>query len=117
MEKPEVIKEKIKVLQKELEASIDFHNYELVCDNSSSIITDDSEKIGVFYIENARKVLTLLWEGKLLQYRHDYLGDVDVQMNPQKNRIIVSEHDRIKEDNIMNFIIQYPGKWFQYKTK
>lgn len=117
METPDVIKEKIKILQKELEASIDFHNYELVCENSSYPFIDGGEKIGIFHIENARKILTLLWEGKKLQFRHGYYGDVDVQMNPQKNRIIVSKHEHIEENNIMNFMIQYPGEWYQYKTK
>ena len=107
MEKPEVIKQKIKDLQKELEVSIDFHNYELVCENSISNINDGGEKIGIFHIENARKILNLLWEGKKLQFRHGYYGTIDVEMNPQKNRIIVSEHEHIKENNIMNFIIHF----------
>jgi len=107
MEKPEIIEQKIKELEKQLEISKNHYQYELVCTSDRS-----DEMIGSFNIGNAKKILTLLREGKRLQYRHEVFGDVDVWMNGQRNRILVSKNDEINESNIMSYIIWYVGNWY-----
>jgi hypothetical protein len=107
MERPEVIKQKIKELEELLVESKKYYDYELVC---SSDVSDDM--IGFFNMGNLRKILTLLVEGKTLQYRHEFYGTVDVRMNPQLNRIICSLSDKFDEDNIIKSMILYSGKWY-----
>jgi hypothetical protein len=84
--------------------------YELICDDTFS-----NDMIGFFNLGNARKVLSLLYEGNTLQYHHVVFGIVDVYMNPQGNRLIVSKNDHINENNIMSYIIWLTGKWFMVK--
>ena len=83
------------------------YQYESVCDDSFS-----DDMIGFFNLGNTRKILTLLYDGKKLQYRHEVYGIVEVYMNPQRNRILVSENKFITEDNIMSFIVWLVGKWY-----
>jgi hypothetical protein len=107
METPEIIETKIKELQEQLKESKKYYQYKLLCDSSWS-----EEMIGFFNIGNTKKILTELHSGGKLQYRHSVFGDVDVYMNSQKNRIIVSENDVINEENIMSYIIWHTGIWY-----
>ena len=91
MERPEVIKQKIKELEELLVESKNYYEYELVCSDSWK-----DDMIGFFNMDNLRKILNLLVEGKSLQYRHDIYGTVDVNMNPQLNRIFCSLSDNFK---------------------
>ena len=107
MRKPEIIEKDIELLQNELKKSKLEHQYELLCTSEWS-----SEMIGFFNMGNANKILTLLNNGAKLQYRHDIFGNVDVQMNGNGNRIIVSSNKDITEENIMGFIIWHTGDWY-----
>lgn len=107
MERPEVIKQKIKELEELLVESKNYYEYELVCSDSWK-----DDMIGFFNMDNLRKILNLLVEGKTLQYRHEFYGTVDVWMNPQLNRILCSLSDNFNEDNIINFMIWHSGKWY-----
>lgn len=91
--------------------------------------------IGFFNIGNAKKILTLLKEHKILQYRHSFYGNYIVHMNQNGNRILVKHEDGteletlpcnefencstvlvykspINEDTIMDFIIWKTGEWY-----
>ena len=84
--------------------------YELVCDDSFS-----DDMIGFWNLGNARKILSLLYEGHTLQYRHIVFGVVNVNMNPQGNRLIVTKNETMNENNIMSYIIWLSGKWYKVK--
>lgn len=107
MERPEVIEKQIEELKVKLKESKLHYKYEFVCDDEFT-----TDMIGFFNLGNARKILTLLYDGKELQYRHGVYGIVNVHMNPQRNRIIVSDNKYINEDNILSFIIWLVGEWF-----
>lgn len=107
MERPEVIEKQIDELKKSLHESKLHYQYEFVCNDDFS-----SDMIGFFNLSNARKILTLLHEGKHLQFRHGVFGKVDIYMNPQRNRIFVSDNKDINENNIMKFIVWGVGDWF-----
>lgn len=106
MERPELIEQKIEELKIQLEKSKKHYQFEFICSSET-----EDDRIGFFNIGNARKILKLLNDGKMLQYRH-ILGDVDVWMNPNRNRILVSDNDNINEDNIMSYIVWYSGDWY-----
>lgn len=112
MDRPEVIEERIADLQKQLEQSKKEYQYELICNSDWS-----DDMIGFFNIGNTRKILAHLYNGRELQYRHEYFGTVDVYMNPQRNRISVSENGNIKESNIMSHIIWGGGDWYLNTNK
>jgi hypothetical protein len=107
MENPKLIEQKIEDLKKQLQESKKHYQFELICTSKWS-----EEMIGFFNIGNAKRIFSLLNGGRKLQYRHGVFGDVDVWMNQQKNRILVSENNTIKEDNIMEYIIWYTGEWY-----
>lgn len=69
--------------------------------------------IGFLNIGKARKIFTLLHDGRELRYIHPSYGEAMVSMNPQKNRILVTEHykNNIGEANIIDFIIRGVGDW------
>lgn len=107
MRTPEEVKKDIQKLEKELEDSKNYYQF--------TKITDDSVRekmIGFFNIGNAELILTLLDGGKELQYRHGVYGNVIVRMNPQRNRILVSENKSITEQNILTFILWATGEWY-----
>jgi hypothetical protein len=112
MEKPESIRAKIKILEDLLAESEEFHRYQYVCDSNN-----DGETIGFFKIGNAKKILTLLNDGSRLKYKHGVWGDVIVQMNPQRNRIFVTENEHINENNIMTYIVWATGTWLKDLSK
>ena len=107
MEKPELVEQRIKELKNQLQESKKHYQFELICTSEWS-----DKMIGFFNIGNTEKILTLLNDGSKLQYRHGVFGDVDVWMNPQRNRILVSKNNTINEDNIMSYIIWHTGDWF-----
>jgi hypothetical protein len=130
METPEVIEQKIKNLENQLQKSKQFYQYKLICTSEWS-----DDMIGGFNIGNAKKVLTLLNEGKKLQYRHEVYGNFNVYMNGNGNRILVKNEDDselerspfnefencstvivykspINEDTIMSYIVWDPGNWY-----
>ena len=94
MERPEVIEKKINELKNELEKSKEFYQYEFVCNSDWS-----DDMIGFFNIDNGKKILKLLNDGKELQYRHEVYGKVHVKMNPQRNRILVTDNKSINGEN------------------
>lgn len=81
--------------------------FEFICTSDTS-----RKMIGFFNIGNAEKILTLLNDGCKLQYRHGVFGNVNVWMNPERNRILVSENPTINEDNIMSYIVWCAGEWY-----
>lgn len=105
MRKPEEIRKEIKSLEKELSESIKQHQYRSV--------EAQGLNIGFFNTPRALEILRLLYEGAELQYRHEYYGNADVYMNPQKNRILVENTKNFGEDIIMNEIVWDRGKWFK----
>ena len=130
MERPELIEQKIEELKKQLNESKKHYQFELVC---TSVWSD--EMIGFFNIGNAKKIFTLLNEGKKLQYRHEVFGIFNVYMNPQRNRILVKNEDYseletfvhngyenlssiicykspVNENTIMSYIIWHTGDWY-----
>ena len=108
MRKPEKIEYDIAQLEKELEKSKEFHNFILVCDSSTT-----NDVIGFFNMGNMRLILNMLHDGRHLQYRHAAFGKVDVWMNPQRNRILVSnDNDSFSEDNIIKFMCSGTGEWW-----
>lgn len=114
MEIPKEIEKKIEDLKIQLKESKKFYQYELIP------YKETEEDFGFFKISHAKKILKLLHEGKKLQYRHGLYKDVDVFMNPQKNRILVSGNEYVREDinedNIMTFIIWVNGDWYLKNT-
>jgi len=107
MRTPEEVNKDIEKLKKELEESKNYHQW--------AKLTDDSVRekmIGFFNIGNTELILFHLDNGKLLQYRHGCYGNVEVRMNPQRNRILVSENKDINETNILNFVMRATGEWF-----
>jgi len=130
MEKPELIEQKINELKKQLQDSKNYYQYEFVCNSDWS-----DEMIGFFNIGNAKKILTLLKDGRKLQYRHVVYGNYNVCMNSNGNRILVKNSDDseletlpcnefkncstvtvykspINEDTIMSYIIWHTGEWY-----
>lgn len=107
MKRPEIIEKEIAELKKQLEKSKEHYQYEFVCNSDWS-----DDMIGFFNMGNGRKVLQLLNNGRELQYRHTFHGKVTVRMNPQKNRILVSENESIKESNILKFVFNATGEWW-----
>ena len=107
MEKPELIVQKVEELKKQLKESKKHYQFELICTSEWN-----DKMIGFFNIGNAEKILALLNNGSKLQYRHVVFGDVDVWMNPQRNRVLVSENKTINEDNIMSYIVWHTGEWY-----
>lgn len=120
----------LKKLKKELEESKKQNQFEFICNSDWS-----DEMIGFFNVSNAKKILSLLKDGKKLQYRHAVHGDYNVFMNPNGNRILVTNPDGtdlervsynefknsstvivykspINEDTIMSFILWHTGEWF-----
>jgi len=112
MKEPQVIENEIRELQKQLEESNQHYKYEFVCNSDSS-----DDMIGFFNFRKGRAILTLLNDGRELQYRHGVLGNVDVKMNPQKNRILVSENQDINESNVLNFMFWAVGEWWLKEVK
>lgn len=108
--KPEDIQKDIDKLKKELNLSKQYYEYEFVCDDEWT-----KDMIGFFNMGNGRKILELLNMGKQLQYRHKFYGVVDVNMNPQRNRILVSKNEYITEENILTFVFRASGEWFLKK--
>lgn len=106
MDRPEEIQKKIDELQELLKQSKAYHEYAPL----ENIQVDESD-IGFFDLERAEKILKLLHLGFTLQFRHLYYGAVNVKMNPQRNRILVTENTDIKEENIMNYIVRHDD-WF-----
>jgi len=104
----EDIQEDIDKLKVELEKSIKYYEYDFVCSEQSI-----GESIGCFNIGNTKKLLKLLYDGSTLQFRHGFYKTVDVWMNPQRNRIIISENDKLNEDNIISFMLWHSGSWFK----
>lgn len=107
MRKQEEILKDIKALEKELEESKNHYLHTKLTDDRNA-----DDVIGFFNIGNARLIFTELYAGKTLQYRHAVYGYVYVKMNPQKNRILVTENVKINEENILNFIVWAVGEWF-----
>lgn len=109
----EIIESEISALKEELEkVKKEQETFAFVCDKDSK-----DHDIGFFSLGNTKKILLLLVEGKTLQYRHEYLGTVDVVMNPQKNRVLVSDNSPITEEAICSHILGLYGSWFVYKNK
>lgn len=111
LDTPDVIESKIEKLQKQLIKSKKKYHYKFLCDDKFS-----DDMIGFFNLGNARKILELLNNGKKLQYRHGIYGDVDVEMNPQRNVIMVNpiDNEHINENNIMDFIVWHTGTWYVF---
>jgi hypothetical protein len=130
MKKPELIEHEILELKKQLQESKKHYQFELICNSDWS-----DDMIGFFNIGNAKKVLSLLKEGKKMQYRHGVYGDYNVFMNPNGNRILVTNSDDtdleciacnefensnsvivykspINENTIMSFIVWHTGEWY-----
>jgi hypothetical protein len=133
IKKPEIIQKEIDELKKQLEISKKHYQYEFICNSDWN-----DEMIGFFHIGNAKKIMTLLKEGKKLQYRHSVYGDYNVFMNSNGNRILVTNSDDsdlvhticnefensntiivykspINEDTIMSFIVWHTGEWYLNK--
>lgn len=108
--KPEDIQKDIDKLKKELNLSKQYYEYEFVCDDEWT-----KDMIGFFNMGNGRKILELLNMGEQLQYRHNIYGVIDVNMNPQRNRILVSKNEYITEENILTFVFRASGEWFLKK--
>lgn len=110
MEKPEIIREKIELLKKQLEESENYHRYQLIEELNSD------EEIGFFKIGRAKRILKLLYDGVVLLLSHEIYGDYEVSMNTNRNRTLVKcvgDHEpSINEENIMTFIVWCNGKWF-----
>lgn len=111
MKRPEIIEKEIAELKNQLKKSKKHYQYELLCSDNWS-----DEMIGFFNIGNAKQILNTLNDGKRLQYRHSVFGDVDVWMNPQKNRILVSQNENINEGNIITYIVWHSGEWYVNNT-
>lgn len=109
MERPEVIQKKIDLLTKQLIVSKKMYDMEHISTTGFS-----NDMIGFFNFANGRKILTLLQDGRKLEYSHGVYGNVDVWMNKQKNRILVSGNDGINESNILYFIFDFIGEWYAY---
>jgi len=107
MRTPEEVSKDIEKLEKELEDSKNYHQWTKLTDDSTR-----EKMIGFFNIGNAELILFHLDNGKLLQYRHACYGNVEVRMNPQRNRILVSENKDINETNILTFVMWATGEWF-----
>lgn len=107
MKEPKEIELEIIELQKQLIESKKFYQYKLLCNPMCS-----NDVIGFFNLGNARTILNALNSGEKLQLRHSIYGDVDIKMNQQRNRIIVSENENINEDNILNYIMWCRGEWY-----
>ena len=108
MEKPEIIRAKIVLLEQALIESKKFHQYSLIINSQNNF-----EKIGFFKTGQMLQILELLYNGAKLQIRHEVYGEADVYMNPQKNRILVdSKYKDINENNICNYIIWGYGEWY-----
>ena len=105
--RPEEIQKEIEALSKELSKSKEKYEYRFLCDSHWS-----DDMIGFFNMSNGRKILELLNQGRELQYRHAVYGNVDVYMNPQRNRIIVSDNKDITEQNILTFVFWATGDWY-----
>jgi hypothetical protein len=111
MRKPQEIVEEIRNLKKELKLSREYHEYVLLYADHQ----DAEDMICFFNMKKARVILTALVEEKQLQLRHEAYGNVNVYMNPQRNRILVinnNNNKHISEDNILNFIIWSSGDWY-----
>ena len=107
MRTPEEVNKDIEKLKKELEESKNYHQWTKLTDDGTI-----EKMIGFFNIGNAELILSHLDNGKLLQYRHGCYGNVEVRMNPQRNRILVSENKDIKEGNILTFVMWATGEWY-----
>jgi len=109
MRKPEEIQQEIDSLQNELQKSIEYYQYEFLCDDNKS-----EEMIGFFNLGNLRIILRALHDGEILQYRSPIWGTIeDIKMNPQRNRILVSDNPDINENNIIEFMISRSGAWYR----
>lgn len=106
MDKPEEIQKKIDELQKLLKESKAYHEYTPLED-----VKVNESDTGFFDLKRAEKILKLLHLGFTLQYRHKYNGTVNVKMNPQRNRILVTDSSQITENNILNYILRH-SEWF-----
>lgn len=111
MEKPEIIEAKIRELQSQLQRSQEYYRYESIYIDDE-IDLNNNDMIGFFDLGKAKKILTLLNDGKQLKLSHGVYGSVLVKMNPQRNRILVTENSDINEDNIMSFIVWNAGDWY-----
>jgi hypothetical protein len=109
MRTPDEIENEISKLMQELIDSKEYYQYELICTIGKG---KESEKIGSFDIDSCKKILKKLYDNNILQYRHGLFKNVDVYMNPQKNRILVSKNDSINESNIISFMLWHPGDWY-----
>jgi hypothetical protein len=108
------LKDNIESLRTELEESRKVHEYELLCTSDWS-----DDMIGFFNMGHCRIILTELNNGSKLQLRHVTCGTYNVQMNSQRNRIMVEPvyssdgTPYINEDTIMDFIIWHAGDWYK----
>lgn len=114
MKKSEEIKEKIYLLEKALEAALEEEREKVYLWKASDRFSCD--KIGFWDMNKIRLFLTALNNGHTLRMIHASYGSWDVQMNSQKNRILVDYQQKLdgsrwtgpSEDNILNYVGQFP---------
>ncbi len=113
MRSPEDIKKEIETLELELIKSEEYNKWEYLTGSD-----EPGDTIGFFNLAKARIILGCLNNGEILQLRHDALGNYDVYMSQQGNRILVDkESEYVTENNIMGFIVWHSGDWYKIKKK
>lgn len=99
---------KVTNLEEELVRSIEVYEYTLL-----SAYYEGNDRIGLFNFKLIKDILIYLVNGRELRFRHSLFGDAYIQMNPQKNRVLVKSDNPIyKEGEIMNIICYSNGQWY-----
>ena len=115
MRKSDEILAQIQSLQKEYEKAKLEEKQILLWSNDTELYSSNSpDVIGFFRLDKARIILTALNNGEALLIKHSRYN-YKVNMNYQKNRILVESTDKsqfINEKNIMEFIVWGSGDWY-----
>lgn len=70
-------------------------------------------KIGWYNVGLMGKLLSLLFEGKTLEYRNEfYETPIVIKVNNKHNRMDLTQNGRILNEDPMKFITRNDGEWF-----
>ena len=114
------LEDKIKNMQNQIMQLNDKLIYHPLWLDSQEVI-QIHEEIGSYNIDKLCRILSSLHEGNYLLMQHEVYGEYRIHMNPQRNRIVITEMQKtnkhITENEIFAFMLVYPSNWYIVSDK
>lgn len=109
------IEAQIEKLKKDLENIKKYTEYSFLCDVGEFHNNSDTSMVfGCFNMKPMTLIMDELSKGSILKVSHNILGDAEVKMNPQKNRVLVenlTEEGEYSENTIFRYMISGSFIW------